>query len=85
MQTTNQSNTAHPRQSRFQRINELLRVGLEPMTLYTLDRALYQFSNHYRGSSAGRAQIIVHLMNYQLSMKEKAGVMKPPKTYEVSS
>ena len=45
----------------------------------TLDRALYQLS--YQGSSAGWAQIshfIVHLMNYQLSMKEKAGVMKPP-------
>ena len=49
------------------------------MTLYTLDRALYQLS--YRGSSAGWAQIshlIVHLMNrltvhvhvyYQLSYR----------------
>ena len=39
-------------------------MGLEPTTLYTLDRALYQLS--YRGSSAGWAQIshlIVHLMN----------------------
>ena len=35
---TMQSNTAHPRQSLE---NELLRVGLEPTTLYTLDRALY--------------------------------------------
>ena len=43
---------------------ELPWVGLEPTTLYTLDRALYQLS--YRGSSAGWAQIshlIVHLMN----------------------
>ena len=30
-------------------------MGLEPTTLYTLDRALYQLS--YRGSSAGWAQI----------------------------
>ena len=39
-------------------------MGLEPTTLYTLDRALYQLS--YRGSSAGWAQIshlIVHLMD----------------------
>ena len=39
-------------------------MGLEPTTLYTLDRPLYQLS--YRGSSAGWAQIshlIVHLMN----------------------
>ena len=44
----------------FPRKNELPQVGLEPTTLYTLDRALY------RGSSAGWAQIshlIVHLMN----------------------
>ena len=61
---TRQSNTAHPRQSLFPRKNELPQVGLEPTTLYTLDRALYQLS--YRGSSAGWAQIshlIVHLMN----------------------
>ena len=43
-------------------------MGLEPTTLYTLDRALYQLS--YRGSSAGWAQIshlIVHLMNTRQS------------------
>ena len=48
----------------FPRKNELPQVGLEPTTLYTLDRALYQLS--YRGSSASWAQIshlIVHLMN----------------------
>ena len=39
-QTTRQSNTAHPRQSLFLSENELPRVGLELMTLYTLDRAL---------------------------------------------
>ena len=36
-QTTRQSNTTHPRQSLFQRKNELPRVGLEPKPLYTLD------------------------------------------------
>ena len=37
---TRPSNTAHPRQSLFQRENELPRVGLEPTTLDTLlDRA----------------------------------------------
>ena len=39
---TKQSNTAHPRQSLFPKTNELPRVGLEPTTLCTLDRALYQ-------------------------------------------
>ena len=61
---TRLSNTAHSRQSLFLRKNELPQVGLEPTTLYTPDRALYQLS--YRGSSAGWAQIshlIVHLMN----------------------
>ena len=74
--------TQHTQGNHF---SELPRVGLEPTTLYTLDRALYQLS--YRGSSAGWAQIshlIVHLhdeqANHQLSMKEKAGVMKPPMT-----
>ena len=43
-QTTKQSNTAHPRQSvTFPKKNELPRVGLEPTTLYTLDRMLYQY------------------------------------------
>ena len=40
---TRQSNTAHPRQSLFLEKNELPRVGLEPMTLYTLDRTLYLY------------------------------------------
>ena len=39
IQTTRQSNTAHPRQS-----SELPRVGFEPTPLGTLDRALYQLS-----------------------------------------
>ena len=56
---TRQSNTAHPRQSLFlekmscnQRLStyvlsHLAQVGLEPTTLYTLDRALYQLSYIY--------------------------------------
>ena len=56
-------------------------MGLEPTTLYTLDRVFYQLS--YQGSSTGWAQIlnlIVHLMNRLtiLStqyMKENAGVV----------
>ena len=44
-----------PKAVTFPRKNELPQVGLEPTTLYTLDRALYQLS--YRGSSAGWAQI----------------------------
>ena len=69
---TRQSNTAHPKQSLFLEKNELPRVGLEPTTLYTLDRALYQLS--YRSSSAGWSQIshlIVHLMQayHQLNVQ----------------
>ena len=60
---TRQSNTAHPRQSLFLEKNELPQVGLEPTTLYTLDRALYQLS--YRGSSAGWP---VHVQYSQLYM-----------------
>ena len=58
------STPSTPKAVTFPRKNELPQVGLEPTTLYTLDRALYQLS--YRGSSAGWAQIshlIVHLMN----------------------
>ena len=54
-----------PKAVTFPRKNELPQVGLEPTTLYTLDRALYQLS--YRGSSAGWAQIshlIVHIYMY---------------------
>ena len=67
-QTNKQTNKAKqhstPKAVIFPRKNELPRVGLEPTTLYTLDRALYQLS--YRGSSVGWAQIshlIVHLIN----------------------
>ena len=47
-----------PKAVTFPKKNELPRVGLEPTTLYTLDRALYR--------SAGWAQIshfIVHVYN----------------------
>ena len=63
-QTDTQNDYCNPRCACAPRVNELPRVGLEPTTLYTLDRALYQLS--YRGSTAGWAQIshlIVHLMN----------------------
>ena len=40
--------TQHTQGSHFSLKNELPRVGLEPTTLYTLDRALYQLS--YQGS-----------------------------------
>ena len=44
------------------------KVGLEPTTLYTLDRALYQLS--YQGSTAGWAQIsnlmYIHTRVYSL-------------------
>ena len=82
-QTARQSNTAHPRQSLF--LRKLPRVGLEPTKVYTLDRALYQLS--YQGSSATwlGPNLTSHSTPgeqayYQLSMKEKAGIMKPPKT-----
>ena len=38
---TRQSNTSTPKAVTFPKKNELPRVGLEPTTLYTLDRALY--------------------------------------------
>ena len=62
--TDTQNDYCNPRCACAPRVNDLPRVGLEPTTLYTLDRTLYQLS--YRGSTAGWAQIshlIVHLMN----------------------
>ena len=56
-QTNKAKQHSTPKAITFPRKNELPRVGLEPTTLYTLDRALYQLS--YRGSSAGWAQIQV--------------------------
>ena len=64
-QTNNK--VAHPRHAvTFAKKNELPQVGLEPTTLYTLDRALYQLS--YLAQLAGPKFyisyiIIVHLMN----------------------
>ena len=45
-QTARQSNTAHPIKAvTFSKKNELPQVGLEPTTLYTLDRAhMYMYS-----------------------------------------
>ena len=40
-----------PKGVTFPKKNELPRVGLEPTTLYTLDRVFYQLS--YQGSTAG--------------------------------
>ena len=63
-QTNKAKQHSTPKAVYFPIKNELPQVGLEPTTLYTLDKALYQLS--YRGSSAGWAQIshlIVHLMN----------------------
>ena len=63
-QTNKAKQHSTPKAVTFPRKNEMPQVGLEPTTLYTLDRALYQLS--YRGSSAGWAQIshlIVHLTN----------------------
>ena len=63
-ETNKQGKATQHTQGSLPRKNELPQVGLEPTTLYTLDRALYQLS--YRGSSAGWAQIshlIVHLTN----------------------
>ena len=63
-QTNKEKQHSTPKAVTFPRKNELPQVGLEPTTLYTPDRALYQLS--YRGSSAGWVQIshlIVHLMN----------------------
>ena len=51
IRTTKQHNT--PKAVTFPEKNELPRVGFEPATLYTLDRAHYQLS--HLGSSAGWA------------------------------
>ena len=56
-QTNKAKQHSTPEAVTFPRKNELPRVGLEPTTLYTLDRALYQLSYMYQGSSAARAQI----------------------------
>ena len=58
-QTNKAKQHSTPKAVTFPRKNELPQVGLEPTTLYTLDRALYQLS--YRGSSAGWAHVHVTL------------------------
>ena len=62
----------------FPRKNELPQVGLEPTTLYTLDRALYQLSYSWLGPNLTSHSTPDEQANHQLSVKEKAGVMKPP-------
>ena len=47
-QTNKAKQHSTPKAVTFPRKNELPQVGLEPTTLYTLDRMLYQLS--YRGS-----------------------------------
>ena len=47
-QTNKAKQHSIPKVVTFHRKNELPQVGLEPTTLYTLDRALYQLS--YRGT-----------------------------------
>ena len=72
-QQLRQSNTAHPL---------FLRKMSGTQTHNTLHSRQSALPLSYQGSSAGWAQIshlIVHY--YQLNMKEKAGVMKPPKTH----
>ena len=56
-QTNKAKQHSTPKAVTFPNKNELPQVGLEPTTLYTLDRALSQLSYMYQGSSAGRAQI----------------------------
>ena len=57
-QTNKAKQHSTPKAVTFPRKNELPQVGLEPTTLYTLDRALYQLS--YRGSSAGWAHVHIN-------------------------
>ena len=82
-QTNKAKQHSTPKAVTFPRKNELPRVGLKPMTLYTRDRALYQLS--YRGSSAGWAQIshlIAHLMNmYMCSVYTCTVTMQPTYKY----
>ena len=42
---TNPKNNIAPKAVTFPKKNELPRVGLEPTTLYTLDRVLYHYKN----------------------------------------
>ena len=77
-QTNKAKQHSTPKAVTFPRKNELPRVGLEPTTLYTLDRALYQLS--YLGPNLTSHSTPDEQANHQLSIKEKAGVMKPPKT-----
>ena len=85
---TRQSNTAKqhstPKVATFPRKNELPQVGLEPTTLYSRQSALP--AELPRQHSRLCPNLTSHSTpdeqaNHQLSVKEKAGVMKPPKTH----
>ena len=78
-QTNKAKQHSTPKAVTFPRKNELPRVGLEPTTLYTLDRALYQLLS-WLGPNLTSHSTPDEQANHQLSMKEKAGVMKPPMT-----
>ena len=67
-QTNKAKQHSTPKAVTFPRKNELPQVGLEPTTLYTLDRALY-----HQGSSAGWAQIS-YLMYMYMSGYRTGGV-----------
>ena len=56
-QTNRTKQHSTPKAVTFPRKNELPRVGLEPTTLYTLDRALYQlcYQSSCQGSTAVKA------------------------------
>ena len=67
-QTNKAKQHSTPKAVTLPRKNELPQVGLEPTTLYTLDRALYQLS--YRGSSAGWTQISICTCTWNSSPNE---------------
>ena len=71
--------TQHTQGSHFSKENELPRVGFEPTTLHTLDRALALPAEprqlNWLGQNLTSHSTPDEQANYQLSMKEKAGVM----------
>ena len=67
-QTNKAKQHSTPKAVTFPRKNELPRVGLEPTTLYTLDRALYQLS--WMGPNLTSLSTPDEQANHQLSMKE---------------
>ena len=85
-QTNKAKQHSTPKAVTFPRKNELPQVGLEPTTLYTLDSALptelpRQLS--WLGPNLTSHSTPDKQAYFQLSMKEKAGVMEPPMTPNV--